>query len=154
MRLTTGKDGRGGQQSGKRCTSSVCPGGPANKENAPQKLIQTTVFIFYENQLYRLMVDYERSETKGMTDRDMGSRREQGHAPALTAAERDYRLKRVTCRKRAPSASQPSARSVSVSDRMRASAAFLVLSPVDTVIALSSPVRRSTLQLKPVKLRM
>ena len=33
--------------------------------------LQQVVFSFYENQLYRMMVDYERSETKGMTDRDM-----------------------------------------------------------------------------------
>ena len=33
--------------------------------------LQQIIFSFYENQLYRMMVDYDRSETKGMTDRDM-----------------------------------------------------------------------------------
>ncbi|HEY3161392.1 MAG TPA: hypothetical protein VGJ78_20640 [Vicinamibacterales bacterium] len=33
--------------------------------------LQQIVFSFYENQLYRLMIDYERSQTKGMTDRDV-----------------------------------------------------------------------------------
>lgn len=33
--------------------------------------LQQIVFGFYENQLYRMTVDYQRSETKGMTDRDM-----------------------------------------------------------------------------------
>jgi hypothetical protein len=33
--------------------------------------IELIVFGFYENQLYRMAIDYERSATKGMTDRDM-----------------------------------------------------------------------------------
>jgi hypothetical protein len=33
--------------------------------------IELIVFGFYDNQLYRLAVDYDRSATKGMTDRDM-----------------------------------------------------------------------------------
>jgi len=33
--------------------------------------VQQIVFSFYDNQLYRLMVDYGRTGTKGMTDRDM-----------------------------------------------------------------------------------
>jgi len=35
------------------------------------KGLQQIVFSFYDNQLYRLMIDYERSQTKGMTDRDV-----------------------------------------------------------------------------------
>jgi hypothetical protein len=33
--------------------------------------IQQIMFSFYENQLYRLMIDYDRSQTKGMTDHDI-----------------------------------------------------------------------------------
>jgi len=33
--------------------------------------LQQIVFSFYENKLYRLMIDYDRSQTKGMTDRDI-----------------------------------------------------------------------------------
>jgi hypothetical protein len=33
--------------------------------------LQQVTFSFYENQLYRMMVDYERSQTRGMTDRDV-----------------------------------------------------------------------------------
>lgn len=33
--------------------------------------LQQIVFGFYENLLYRMTIDYDRSETKGMTDRDM-----------------------------------------------------------------------------------
>jgi hypothetical protein len=33
--------------------------------------LEKVTFSFYENQLYRIVVDYERAETRGMTDRDM-----------------------------------------------------------------------------------
>jgi hypothetical protein len=45
--------------------------GAAGRSRARGGGLQQIVFSFYENQLYRLMIDYERSETKGMTDRDM-----------------------------------------------------------------------------------
>lgn len=45
--------------------------GTPGRSRARGEGLQQIVFSFYENQLYRLMVDYERSETKGMTDRDM-----------------------------------------------------------------------------------
>jgi hypothetical protein len=45
--------------------------GTVARSRARGEGLQQIVFSFYENQLYRLMVDYERSETKGMTDGDM-----------------------------------------------------------------------------------
>ena len=45
--------------------------GTAGRSPSGGEGLQEVVFSFYENQLYRLMVDYERSETQGMTDRDM-----------------------------------------------------------------------------------
>jgi len=45
--------------------------GNAGRSRSRGEGLQQIVFGFYENQLYRLMVDYERSETKGLTDRDM-----------------------------------------------------------------------------------
>jgi len=45
--------------------------GTAGRSRSRGSGLQQIVFSFYENQLYRLMVDYERSETKGMIDRDM-----------------------------------------------------------------------------------
>src|SRR6185503_1442998 len=47
--------------------------------------IQQVVFSFYENQLYKMMVDYERSETKGMTDRDMVDAITAVYGPASSA---------------------------------------------------------------------
>jgi hypothetical protein len=43
--------------------------GPASRSRGEG--IELVVFGFYENQLYRLAIDYDRSATKGMTDRDM-----------------------------------------------------------------------------------
>ena len=45
--------------------------GTAGRSPTRGKGVEQIVFSFYENQLYRMMVDYERSQTKGMTDRDM-----------------------------------------------------------------------------------
>jgi hypothetical protein len=45
--------------------------GTAGRSPSRGKGVQQVTFSFYENQLYRMMVDYERSQTKGMTDRDM-----------------------------------------------------------------------------------
>jgi len=43
--------------------------GPASR--ARGEGIELVVFSFYDGQLYRLAIDYDRSTTKGMTDRDM-----------------------------------------------------------------------------------
>jgi len=43
--------------------------GPASRSRGEG--IELVVFGFYENQLYRLAIDYDRATTKGMTDRDM-----------------------------------------------------------------------------------
>jgi hypothetical protein len=45
--------------------------GTAGRSPTRGKGLEQIIFSFYENQLYRMMVDYERSQTKGMTDRDM-----------------------------------------------------------------------------------
>ena len=45
--------------------------GTAGSSPTRGKGVEQIMFSFYENQLYRMMVDYERSQTKGMTDRDM-----------------------------------------------------------------------------------
>jgi hypothetical protein len=45
--------------------------GTAGRSLSRGKGLQHVTFSFYENQLYRMMVDYERSQTRGMTDRDM-----------------------------------------------------------------------------------
>jgi hypothetical protein len=45
--------------------------GTAGRSPTRGKGLEQITFSFYENQLYRMMVDYERSQTKGMTDRDM-----------------------------------------------------------------------------------
>lgn len=45
--------------------------GTAGRSPSRGKGLELVTFSFYENQLYRMMIDYERAQTQGMTDRDM-----------------------------------------------------------------------------------
>lgn len=45
--------------------------GTAGRSATRGKGVQQVTFSFYEQHLYRMMVDYDRAQTKGLTDRDM-----------------------------------------------------------------------------------
>jgi hypothetical protein len=47
------------------------PYAPGHTIDPPKDAVQQIVFSFYENQLFRIAIEYDRNQTDGMTDADM-----------------------------------------------------------------------------------
>jgi hypothetical protein len=61
------------------------PYAPSDLTAAPKDPVQQIVFSFYNDQLFRLVVDYDRDRTEGMTDADMIEALSSAYGPRSTS---------------------------------------------------------------------